>query len=60
MAWITRDPNVEHRRKMLARRDERLTSYLTAGEIVAKPKQLGNVMLEKSYLNFFQAVLLNY
>lgn len=46
---------VELRRKMLARRDELLTSYLTVGEVIAKPKQLGNVMLEKSYLNFFSS-----
>lgn len=46
---------VELRRKMLARGDELLTSYLTIGEVIAKPKQLGNVMLEKSYLNFFSS-----
>ena len=40
---------------MLARRDELLTSYLTIGEVIAKPKQLGSVMLEKSYLNFFSS-----
>lgn len=44
---------VEFRRKMVARRDVLLTSYLTIGEVIAKPKQLGNAMLEKSYLNFF-------
>ena len=44
---------VELRRKMLARQDELLTSFLTVGEIIAKPKQMGNAMLEKSYLNFF-------
>jgi predicted nucleic acid-binding protein len=44
---------VELRRRMLERRDELLTSYLTVGEIITKPKQLGNVMLERSYLNFF-------
>ena len=46
---------VELRRKMLARRDDLLTSYLTIGEVIAKPKQLGNAMLEKSYLNFFSS-----
>jgi predicted nucleic acid-binding protein len=46
---------VELRRKMLARRDALLTSYLTIGEVIAKPKQLGNLMLEKSYLNFFSS-----
>jgi len=44
---------IELRRGMLARRDELLTSYLTVGEVLTKPKQLGNVMLAKSYLNFF-------
>lgn len=44
---------IELRRRMLARRDELLTSYLTVGEVIAKPRQLGNAMLEKSYLKFF-------
>ena len=44
---------IELRRRMLARGDELLASYLTIGEVIAKPRQLGNVMLEKSYLNFF-------
>jgi predicted nucleic acid-binding protein len=44
---------IELRHKMLERRDALLTSYLTVGEVITKPKQLGNVMLEKSYLNFF-------
>ena len=44
---------IELRRRMLARGDELLTSYLTVGEVITKPKQLNNVMLEKSYLNFF-------
>lgn len=43
----------ELRRRMLARQDELLTSYLTVGEVLTKPKELGNTMLEKSYLNFF-------
>lgn len=46
---------VELRRKMLARQDQLLTSYLTVGEVIAKPKQLGNVMLEKSYFKFFSS-----
>ena len=46
---------IELRRRMLARRDELLTSYLTVGEVITKPKQLGNVMLERSYLNFFSS-----
>jgi len=44
---------IELRRRMLARGDELLTSYLTVGEVITKPKQLNNAMLEKSYLNFF-------
>lgn len=44
---------IELRRRMVARGDELLTSYLTVGEVIAKPKQLNNTMLEKSYLNFF-------
>jgi predicted nucleic acid-binding protein len=44
---------VELRRGMLAHQDELITSYLTVGEAVTKPRQLGNVMLERSYLNFF-------
>ncbi len=44
---------VELRRRMVARGDELLTSYLTVGEVITKPKQLNNAMLERSYLNFF-------
>ena len=44
---------IELRRRMLARGDELLTSYLTVGEVITKPKQLNNALLEKSYLNFF-------
>ncbi len=44
---------VELRRRMLVRKDGLLTSYLTVGEVISKPRQLGNVMLERSYLNFF-------
>jgi len=44
---------VEIREKMLARRDHLLTSWLTVGEILTKPKELQNAILEKSYLNFF-------
>lgn len=32
-----------------------LTSYLTVGEIITKPKQMNNAMLERSYLNFFSS-----
>ena len=44
---------IELRRRMLARGDELLTSYLTVGEVITKPKQLNNALLERSYLNFF-------
>ena len=46
---------VDLRRKMLARRDELFTSWLTVGEVLTKPKELGNAILEKSYLNFFSS-----
>jgi len=46
---------IELRRGMLARGDELLTSYLTVGEVITKPKQMNNAMLEKSYLNFFSS-----
>ena len=46
---------IELRRKMLARGDELVTSYLTIGEIITKPRQLGNAMLERSYRNFFSS-----
>jgi predicted nucleic acid-binding protein len=46
---------LEFRRRMLARRDKLLTSYLTVGETIAKPKQLGDSILEKSYLTFFSS-----
>ena len=44
---------IELRRRMLARGDELLTSYLTVGEVITKPKQLNNAILERSYLEFF-------
>ena len=46
---------IELRRRMLARGDELLTSWLTVGEVITKPKQLNNAVLEKSYLNFFSS-----
>jgi predicted nucleic acid-binding protein len=46
-------PVIELRRRMLARGDELLTSYVTVGEVIAKSKQLNNAMLARSYLNFF-------
>ncbi len=44
---------IEFRQRMVARRDELLTSYLTLGEVITKPREAGNSVLEKSYLNFF-------
>jgi uncharacterized protein len=44
---------IEFRKRMVARRDELLTSYLTLGEALTKPRETGNSVLEKSYLNFF-------
>lgn len=44
---------VDFREKMLSRGDELLTSWLTVGEVLTKPKELGNAILEKSYLSFF-------
>lgn len=44
---------VELRQRMQQRRDELLTSCLTVGEVMTKPRELGNAMLEKAYLNFF-------
>jgi predicted nucleic acid-binding protein len=43
----------ELRRGMRSRRDDLLTSWLTVGETLTKPKEAGNAILEKSYLNFF-------
>jgi len=47
------DRVIEFRRRMVARRDELLTSYLTVGEALTKAREMGNSILEKSYLNFF-------
>jgi predicted nucleic acid-binding protein len=44
---------VELRQGMRSRRDDLLTSWLTVGETLTKPKEVGNAILEKSYLNFF-------
>ncbi len=44
---------VEFREGMRSRRDKLLTSWLTVGETLTKPKEAGNAILEKSYLNFF-------
>ena len=49
--WSTRV--IEFHGRMVARGDELLTSYLTVGEVLTKPKEAGNAHLEKSYLNFF-------
>ncbi len=44
---------LEFRQRMLVRGDELLTSHLTVGEALTKPREKGNAVLEKSYLNFF-------
>ncbi len=44
---------IEFRQRMVARGDELLTSYLTVGEALTKPREAGNSVLERSYLNFF-------
>ena len=44
---------IEFRERMVVHRDELLTSYLTLGEALTKPRETGNSVLEKSYLNFF-------
>jgi uncharacterized protein len=44
---------IEFRQRMVARRDHLLTSYLTVGEALTKPRETGNSVLEKSYLDFF-------
>ena len=44
---------VEFRQRMRQRRDELLTSCLTVGEVLTKPREWGNATLEKAYLNFF-------
>jgi uncharacterized protein len=46
-------PVVQLRQRMLARKDELLTSYLTVGEALTKPREVGNAILEKAYLSFF-------
>ena len=51
---------IDFRRRMVARRDELLTSYLTVGEVITKPRQLGNITLEKSYVKFFPASRYNW
>jgi predicted nucleic acid-binding protein len=44
---------VEFRQRMVTRGDQLLTSFLTLGEVLTKPREMGNSILEKSYLNFF-------
>jgi uncharacterized protein len=44
---------IEFRQRMVARGDHLLTSYLTVGEALTKPRETGNSVLEKSYLDFF-------
>ncbi len=40
---------------MRFRGDELITSWLTVGEILAKPRELGDTLLEKSYRSFFSS-----
>jgi predicted nucleic acid-binding protein len=49
--WSVRVQELRHR--MLVRKDELLTSYLTVGEALTKPRETRDTVLEKSYLNFF-------
>jgi predicted nucleic acid-binding protein len=44
---------IQFRQKMTARRDQLLTSWLTVGEALTKPKEIRNSILQKSYLEFF-------
>lgn len=44
---------IDLRRKMLARADTLITSWLTVGEVLTKPKEVGNAILQKTYTNFF-------
>ena len=46
---------VEFRRRMHARCDQLLTSWLTVGEALTKPVEAGNIILQKSYSNFFSS-----
>jgi predicted nucleic acid-binding protein len=46
---------IELRKRMRARRDELLTSWLTVAEALTKPQEAYNAILEKSYLNFFSS-----
>ena len=46
---------VRHRERMLARGDVLLTSWLTVGEILTKPKETRNAILERAYRNFFES-----
>ena len=40
---------------MRARGDSLITSWLTVAEALTKPKELGNAILEKSYIQFFSS-----
>ena len=44
---------VDLRKRMRERRDDLLTSCLTVGEVLTKPKESGDAILEKAYFNFF-------
>lgn len=45
----------DFRRVMIERQDELITSWLTVGETLTKPKETGNAVLLKSYTNFFDS-----
>ena len=45
----------DFRMSMLERQDELITSWLTVGEALTKPKETGNAVLQKSYMNFFDS-----
>ncbi|MBV8846059.1 MAG: PIN domain-containing protein [Bryobacterales bacterium] len=46
---------IELRRRMLARGDQLLTSYLSIGEVLTKPNEMKDSILEKSNIKFFSS-----
>ena len=42
-----------HYRRLRARGDRLFTAWLTVGEVLAKPIQIGDTMLERRYRSFF-------
>jgi predicted nucleic acid-binding protein len=45
---------VGFRQGMIARGDHLLTSWLTVGECLTKPREVGNAVVERSYWQFFE------